>query len=95
MTSMSADTFTYTLRRPLDVGGKRIETVTVRRPLVRDLIAADRQPGETGGTAALVAICAGIPLADFGGLDAADYRAILRQGYRLGFFGDPEEVSES
>lgn len=86
--------FTHTLRRPFEANQKHYGEVTIRRPLVRDLIAADRQPGEIGGTAALVALCAGIPLADFGGMDAGDYRAILREGYRLGFFGDIE-ASES
>ena len=90
MTDSTPAEFTHPLRRPFEASQKRYEEVSIRRPLVRDLIAADRQPGETGGTAALVAICAGIPLADFGHMDAADYRAILREGYRLGFFGDFE-----
>lgn len=78
--------FTYTLARPIKVRGKEFTTLTVRRPIVRDLIAADRQPGPVASTAALVAACADMSVADFGYVDGADFRNMLARGTALGFF---------
>ena len=81
------DGFTHTLKHPAKVRGTELKTLTLRRPLVRDLIAAERQPGDVGGTAALLAICAGVSLGDFGYLDAEGYRALAAEAERHGFFG--------
>ena len=78
--------FEYTLRHPVDVRDKHYATLVVRRPRVRDLIEAERQPGAVGSSAALLAICADVPIADFGHVDAGDFRSLLQQGERLGFF---------
>ena len=78
--------FTHTLTRPFRIRGREHTTLTVRRPLVRDLIAADRQPGSVAAAAALVAVCADVPVADFGYMDAEDFRAVLARGTALGFF---------
>lgn len=78
--------FTHTLARPFRIRGKQHSVLTVRRPLVRDLIAADRQPGAVAAAAALVAVCADVPVADFGYMDAEDFRAVLARGTGLGFF---------
>ena len=78
--------FQVTLQHPFEVRGTSYTELTVRRPLVRDLIAADRQPGVIGSNAALLATCAGLSVADIGHMDAADFRAILAQGATLGFF---------
>ena len=83
----AADTFDYTLARPKTVSNRTYGQLTVRRPLVRDLIAAERQPGKVAGDAALLAICADVPFADFGHLDAADFRAMTDKAEELGFFG--------
>ena len=80
------DEFTYTLMHPTEVRGKQYTVLTIRRPLVRDLIAADRQPGGVGSAAALIATCAGVPVGDFGYFDASDFRDILARGEALGFF---------
>ena len=67
----------------------------MRRPLVRDLIAAERQQGEVAGDAALLAICADVPFADFGHLDAEDYRGLMREAVGHGFFGGSETSASS
>ena len=92
---MSDTTFTHTLAHPVTVRGKTYAELTIRRPLVRDMIAADRQPGPMGKDAALVAACAGIDITDFGHVDAADFRAILAQGGRLGFFPSENGMASS
>ena len=84
-------TFTFTLARPVEVRGKTYSAITVRRPLVRDLIAAERQPGNTASDAALLAICAGVPFGDLGYFDAGDFRSLLIRAGDLGFFGGGED----
>ena len=79
-------TFTYTLIHPVTVHSRSITELTIRRPLVRDLIAAERQPGMIASDAALVAVCAGLSFADFGHVDAADFRALMALGDTHGFF---------
>ena len=81
------DTFEFTLQRPKTVKGKTYKALTVRRPLVRDLIAAERQPGETGRSAALMAICADIPFGDLGHLDGGDFRDLVAEADKRDFFG--------
>ena len=87
--------FQVTLQHPFEVRGKSHTELTVRRPLVRDLIAADRQPGGVGSSAALLATCAGLSVADVGHMDAADFRAILAHGATLGFFPHEDGSGES
>lgn len=85
--------FSFDLQRPITVDdGKTISTLSLRRPLVRDLIMAERQPGDVGASAALLALCAGIPFLQFSLLDAGDYRALTREAGRHGFF-DTDEAS--
>lgn len=86
------DSFIHKLARTVSVRNKTYTELTIRRPLVRDLIAAERQPGYIGSTAALLAVCADMPFADFGHVDAADYRAILVTGTTHGFF-PPEDAA--
>ena len=86
MNKNSNDSFTHKLAHPVTIRDKSYDELTVRRPLVRDLIAADRQPGGVAAGAALVAICTGISFGDFGHVDAGDFRAILTRGEGLGFF---------
>ncbi len=81
---------TVSLKRPLTVDGKTLSTLELRRPLVRDLIAADRQQrasGPVAGDAALLAEIAGVPFAEFGSMDAVDYNHALREAIAGGFFG--------
>lgn len=44
---MSNESATVTLERPIESGGATITQVTMRRPLVRDLRAAQRQAGSS------------------------------------------------
>lgn len=87
MSARDDDTFTYTLRRAVEIRGKTYTHLTVRRPLVRDLIAAERQPAGVASDAALLAICADVPFGDLGHVDAADFRAAMTRAGDLGFFG--------
>ena len=96
--SERTDGFTHTLERSKEVRGKTYTSLTVRRPLVRDLIAAERQPGKVAGDAALLAILADVPFGDFGHLDAGDFRAMMNRAEELGFFGGapmPDDSSAS
>ena len=89
------DSFKHKLEHPIKIRGKEYLELSIRRPLVRDLIAADRQPGEIAASAALVAACADMPVADFGRLDAHDFRAILTKGAERGFFPPPTGAAGS
>ena len=84
---MSSKTVTVPLDYPLEVDGKTVSSLTLRRPLVSDLIAAERQPGEVGQDAALLAACSGLPFEAVGRMDASDYRRAMSEG-ELGFFSD-------
>ena len=87
---MSTESVTVPLSYPIESGGKTVDSITVRRPLLKDLIAAERQPGEIGQEAAVLSECSGISLKDLGQLDAADYRRIIRET-ELGFISDAAE----
>ena len=78
-----AETLVFTLERPITHQTRTYETLTLRRPLVRDLIAAERQPGETGQDAALVAACADVSLTVVGLIDAADFKRLQREAAPL------------
>ena len=89
------DSFIHHLAHPFEIRKKSYSELTIHRPLVRDLITADRQPGQVASSAALVAVCADIPIADFGYMDAGDFRAILALGEALGFFPNQPAAEES
>ena len=77
---------TITLSRPVEYQGRTVDTLQCRRPLVRDLIAAERQDGEIAREAALLALCANVDFALVALMDAADYhQAAAAAG--VGFFG--------
>ena len=77
---------TVTLSHPVEYQGKTVDTLQCRRPLVRDLIAAERQDGEIAREAALLARCADVDYAMIGLVDAADYHRAAR-AVGLDFFG--------
>lgn len=101
---MAANTVTVPLSYPIEVDDKTVTSLSLRRPQVRDLIAAERQPGEIGQEAALISACSGMPFEAVGRLDGVDYRRIVREA-ELGFFsgaagtqapsGDPESPEAS
>ena len=84
------ESFDFELEHPVTVREKSYTKLTIRRPLVRDLIAAERTPGALGSSAALVAICADVPFIDFGHFDGGDFAKILDRGTLAGFF-HPED----
>lgn len=90
---MSGDTVSVPLSHPIDVDGKTVSTLTLRRPVVRDLIAAERQPGEIAQEASVLSACSGLPFDAVGRIDAADYRRIVRQA-ELGFFSGAAETQD-
>ena len=87
---MSGDTISVSLDHPIDVDGRTVSSLTLRRPLVKDLIAAERQPGDIAQEAALLAECSGLPFEAVGRLDASDYRAITLRS-ELAFASTPDD----
>ena len=69
------DSVDFELVRPVEHDGKTYASFQIRRPKVKDLIQAERQPGETGREAALLGLCAGVPFVVIGEMDAGDYHA--------------------
>lgn len=69
----------FPLAVPVEHRGTTYTELAVRRPKVKDLIAAERQPGEIGREASLLSICAGVPFAMVGEMDVGDYRSIVER----------------
>ena len=69
---------TVTLNQPITTAtGSRVETITMRRPKVRDLRRiGDFGTNDTEQEIGLMAHLAGMAVEDFDELDAADYRAL-------------------
>lgn len=76
------------LTHPVEYQGRTVDTLECRRPLVRDLIAAERQDGELAREAALLARCADVDYAMVALMDAADYHRAVR-ALGIDFFGAP------
>ena len=72
------ETSTYTLTRPItDKKGNEVNEVTLREPLVRDYMAADKfGMGQTAYTAALIASVTGVDLEAVQSMRIADLNAI-------------------
>lgn len=84
---------------PVEHKGKTYDKLEIRRPKVKDLIAAERQPTETGREASLLSICADVPFEVVGEMDSGDYHAACARG-GIGFFpastpGDPSADESS
>ena len=73
-------------------GGKTIDEVTMRCPLVEDIIRSENKAppdgSPTAGDAALLAEISNIDMAAVRKLRAPDFRHILAKGIAAGFFGD-------
>ena len=68
---------TYPLEFSFEHNAKTYTEITVkRRPRVRDLIAAERQPGELGREAALLASISDFDFATIGEMDSDDFTSI-------------------
>lgn len=65
------------LSKPIEHGGKTINEVTVRPPVLGDLLMADAVQGEATKQAAIYASIAGVPLPAFKQLAPADYSRIV------------------
>ena len=81
------DKVTITLATPIEHAGQQVGAVTMRKPLVRDLRAAERAAGAGAGNSAVeialfANLCEVSPDA-FGGMDVADYLRVQRayQGF--------------
>ena len=91
---MTGDPQVFPLAVPVEHKGTTHTELAVRRPKVKDLIAAERQPGEIAREAALLAICAGVPFTMVGEMDVADYRSIVvRTGIDFLAVGGGAELS--
>lgn len=68
----------FTLKHPVDVEGETVETVSLRRPKVRDMRAIEeaKDEGEIGQTIALIAAITGLKPEIIEEFDAEDYVAL-------------------
>ena len=72
---------------PVEHDGRTYDKLSIRRPKVKDLIQAERQPGEVGRMSQLLAICSGVPFPVVGEMYTGDfYAACARSG--LGFLSE-------
>lgn len=87
---------TVALQHPVAHEGRDITSVTVRQPIVNDLLLAERRaaPGsDVDADASLLAQCSGLPRKAVGLLTAADFRTIMREARAQGFFGRVETAA--
>lgn len=68
---------TITLTKPLVHNDMTITDVTVREPVLGDMLAADAVQGEATKQAAIYASITGVPLPAFKRLSPKDYMAII------------------
>lgn len=68
---------TVTLSKPIEHAGKTIAEVTVRAPVLGDMLAADLVQGDQTKQAAIYASITGVPLPAFKQLSPGDYVAIM------------------
>ena len=93
-----ADRISVKMDYEIEHQGQVYRTLSCRRPLVADLIIAERQPGEIGREAALLARCADVDMAVVTAMHARDYYRVvdeLGSGFLLGVGpeADPENTS--
>lgn len=82
------------LTRPIEHGGREIDGLSLRDPVVGDLVDADAAPTDMGRNAALVAACSGLPAAAVRKLHPADFsRALAEVG--TSFLGGAWTVNDS
>ncbi|MFW5497765.1 MULTISPECIES: phage tail assembly protein [unclassified Maridesulfovibrio] len=71
------------LNSPLKVGDNEITSITLRQPLVEDLLDAAAQAGPGSGNFAIeaytVAIVSGVPIEDLRKMKSYDYYAVTRR----------------
>ena len=73
------DAVVVDLTRPLKVGGgDEVGRLTLSRPRVSDLVAAERQPTPTAREAMLASRCAGVSYLAISALGAGDWQAVLQ-----------------
>ena len=67
---------TIQLKHPIKVEGTEIDSLTIRRPKVRDLKVIDQTKGEVARGIALVATLCDIPEPSVNEMDAEDFQAV-------------------
>ena len=84
---MLETTATVTLKHPVEIDGATIETLTIRRPLVRDLRAAQRRAGAGAPDAevevALLSNLCEVTPETLDAMDLADYLELQREYERF------------
>ncbi|WP_422011008.1 phage tail assembly protein [Reyranella sp.] len=74
------DSNNITLSHPLDHEGKKITTLKIRRPIVADMLAAQKvSANEPERELNLIAVLTGLPRAAVEQLDMRDYMALQRK----------------
>lgn len=79
----------YTLKTPYrdgsDPNGAMLTELTVRRPIVRDLLATDAAKGEVGKAVALLSRLTGVDQKTLASMDGEDFEALSNM---VGDFSD-------
>lgn len=71
------DPASLNLSEPISFNGESFSQVTVRKPTLADMLAADRVEGEKSKEAAIYASICGIPFDTFTRISPSDYMAIV------------------
>ena len=73
----------YTLKTPITHNEVTYTELTFRKAKTRDLMAADRFPGQTSKIVAILASMAGAPIQVFQEIDADEFTVIMEQAGHL------------
>ncbi|ELL9329669.1 phage tail assembly protein [Vibrio fluvialis] len=88
------NTTTLKLEYPIEIGGKKIEELNIRRPLVRDQLIADKQNKDTADKEVnLMSLLAGVDQEVIQLLDLEDYGEV--QKVIMGFRKKPSQSEKS
>lgn len=86
---ITGDKITITLSQPCSFNGVKLNKLTLRAPLVRDMRTAQRQADdETGRELHLFATLAEVGVNDIEGMKWADYKRLQEGYFRLDTVGD-------
>jgi hypothetical protein len=82
---------TIDLNHPIKLLGKEAASLTLREPIVEDLMAMDAQAGAMGKLAALISSCAQVPMVEIKKMHSSDLGAAGKALKPfLTFLDDPE-----
>jgi len=83
----------YTLKHPVEHGGKTFTTLSFRKPKTGDMMVLDNFKGETSKMVALLAAISDVPLPAFKEIELDDFTAISEAVAPL--LGEPTPSTES